>query len=197
MVFSGEWIIGQPFDLDVPLKSGGIQTLRLINMASRIDPKWLIEYGPNLVQVTEGLQPSYDPTREVVVSMCRTVFDGHVIEECWTSSPRTDTSLFKIQDTAGQIRKRLIAMHEKVSPWLGFPKDVVSSLGRIQNEYLPMDREKLLKWIDEAGELEKRATMGESSYLKKLGGKPALAPAIIVRETGKTSLGDVFDSVSV
>jgi pre-mRNA-splicing factor ATP-dependent RNA helicase DHX38/PRP16 len=45
---------GTAFDLEVPLDSGGLQTLHLVNDATSVNPTWLVELAPDLFSVRTG-----------------------------------------------------------------------------------------------------------------------------------------------
>ena len=48
-VCGAEWLVGQPFDLQVKM-SRGHRTLNLIELASKVEPEWLFEVAPQLVE---------------------------------------------------------------------------------------------------------------------------------------------------
>jgi len=80
VVGGAEWIVGKPFDLQIKTRRG-LMTLKLIEMVSKVDPRWLAEVAPHLVATEAGLSPRYDSREGCVVSTTRTLFDGVVIAE--------------------------------------------------------------------------------------------------------------------
>ncbi len=80
VVGGAEWVVGRPFDLQIKTRRG-LMTLKLIEMVSKVDPRWLAEVAPQLVATEAGLNPRYDSREGCVVSTTRTLFDGVVIAE--------------------------------------------------------------------------------------------------------------------
>lgn len=82
LVDASDWLVGLPFDLELPDKRyGGTFTLNLVEMASRVQTDWLAEVAPQLVTVETGIDPYYDLGTDVVMSTSRTSFNGHVVSE--------------------------------------------------------------------------------------------------------------------
>jgi HrpA-like RNA helicase len=79
-VRSAEWLVGKPFDLQIKTRRG-MKTLLLIELASRVDPMWLTEVAPHLVEAKTGLNPRYDAEKDVVVSTTQTFFNGQMVRE--------------------------------------------------------------------------------------------------------------------
>lgn len=75
-----EWLVGKPFDLDLNGRRGRF-TLYLIEMATAVEPEWLTEVAPQLVEVKTGLSPRYDLSRDAVTSVTETYFNGMKISE--------------------------------------------------------------------------------------------------------------------
>lgn len=76
------WLVGLPFDLEAKARRGGTFRLHLLNLATVVDPTWLVEVAPHLVKIVEGIDPQYDIGKDVVTSITRTVFnDGHALAE--------------------------------------------------------------------------------------------------------------------
>ena len=84
----------------VSLGKGGISsafgcsemTLRLVRMATKVDPTWLVEIAPQLVKIETGLSPAYDPNQDVCVSTARTNFNGQVVKEDRVQTPEHDAA---------------------------------------------------------------------------------------------------------
>jgi hypothetical protein len=53
----------------------------LIELASKVDPTWLVEIAPQLVETKTGLRPQYDADQDVVTSTTETYFNGQLVEE--------------------------------------------------------------------------------------------------------------------
>jgi len=84
LVNSTKWLVGLPFDLelrDTRPGATGTFTLYLVELASQVNPEWLAEVAPQLVSVETGISAHYDPEADVVKSMTRTSFNGHVTDE--------------------------------------------------------------------------------------------------------------------
>lgn len=82
VVRGGSWIVGTPFDLQLPDKrNGGTFTLNLITLATVVNPSWLVEIAPQLVEQQTGLLPQYDSSEDVVVSTTQTFFNGQKVQE--------------------------------------------------------------------------------------------------------------------
>jgi HrpA-like RNA helicase len=86
LVRRADWLVGRPFDLQISTRRGQM-TLRLIEMASRVDPMWLAEVAPQLVETESGFSPRYDSERDVVVSTTKTLFSGVVVKEETVDDP--------------------------------------------------------------------------------------------------------------
>lgn len=77
---SAEWLIGNPFDLQIPMRKGML-TLKLIGLASKVNPMWLIEVAPQLVEKKTGLNPRYDADMDTVVSTTQVFFNNAIVKE--------------------------------------------------------------------------------------------------------------------
>jgi len=87
VVKGGEWLVAIPFDLQIRTRRG-MMTLNLIQLASKVDPSWLVEVAPQLVKVEEGLNPDFDPERDSCVSTVRTHFNGQLVKEERIATPK-------------------------------------------------------------------------------------------------------------
>jgi len=86
LVRSGGWLVGKPFDLEIKTRRGSM-TLNLIELASKVDPMWLTEVAPQLVQIEEGLTPYFDGERDACFSTTKTNFNGQVVKEEKLATP--------------------------------------------------------------------------------------------------------------
>jgi HrpA-like RNA helicase len=80
VVRDAKWLVGKPFDLQIQTRRGPL-VLRLIELASKVDPAWLTEVAPHLTEVKTGLNPRYNADKDVVVSITRTFFNGQQVRE--------------------------------------------------------------------------------------------------------------------
>jgi hypothetical protein len=76
VVYGGEWLVGLPFDLQIKTRRGSPMTLRLIRMATKVDPETLAEVAPQLVEKKVGLNPRFDADQDCVVSTTEHWFNG-------------------------------------------------------------------------------------------------------------------------
>jgi len=79
-VRDARWLVGKPFDLQIKTRRGPL-VLNLIELASKVDPTWLVEIAPQLVETKTGLRPQYDADQDVVTSTTETYFNGQLVEE--------------------------------------------------------------------------------------------------------------------
>jgi ATP-dependent helicase HrpA len=87
VVRGGDWLVGMPFDLQIKTRRGGMMTLRLVRMATKVDPSWLVEIAPQLVKLEQGLEPKYEELQDVCTSLCRTHFNGQKVAEVREATP--------------------------------------------------------------------------------------------------------------
>ena len=80
VVRGADWLVGKPFDLQIKTRRGEM-VLKLIELASKVDPAWLVEIAPQLVEEKTGLSPQYDPEEDTVVSTTQTFFNGQKVCE--------------------------------------------------------------------------------------------------------------------
>jgi len=100
------WLIGLPFDLEIKARYGK-QTLRLVRMATKVDPNWLMEVAPQLVKAENGINPVYDEFHDTCMSMSRVTFNGQVIKEESVPTPTHDMAPLKLAEwLAGQMVAR-------------------------------------------------------------------------------------------
>lgn len=88
VVRNGEWVVGKPFDLQIKARFGGTRTLALLEMVSQVQPEWLAEIAPQLVEVKTGMfPPRYSVEQDQVVSQRETWFDGRNISVEYVADP--------------------------------------------------------------------------------------------------------------
>ncbi len=104
VVRGAEWVVGLPFDLEVPTRRGGKTTLKLIRMATKVDPSWLIKIAPQLVRLEHGSSPVYDSQTDVCTSLCQTYFNSQKVGEVREATPdHPDAARVFAEWIAGQI----------------------------------------------------------------------------------------------
>lgn len=81
VVQSAEWLVGIPWDLQVKTRRGGMTTLRLVRMTTKVKPEWLAEVAPQLVEKRAGLDPRYDDRKDMCVSTTQVFFNGQMVKE--------------------------------------------------------------------------------------------------------------------
>lgn len=82
-----EWLVGLPKDIEVKARRGGTFMLRLVTMATAVDPTWLAEVAPQLVEKKTGLNPRYDAQKDMCVSTTQVYFNGQMVKEETVSDP--------------------------------------------------------------------------------------------------------------
>ncbi|MFC1645300.1 helicase-related protein [Patescibacteria group bacterium] len=176
LVRGNEWLIAMPFDLQIKTRFG-LKTLNLIQLASKIDPMWLIEVAPQLVEVERGLIPHFDTEKDSCVSTQKIIFNGSSIKEetvIATDHPNAE-GVFLEALTTGQI--------EETYP-------IMVKNQEIRNEY-----ERL--WIRSGGHsavvvLTKQDE--RDAYYQELSGKGIVSKASFVQavQDGKVNLQNLF-----
>lgn len=82
-----EWLVGLPFDISGKSARGRQFTLRLVGMATVVDPTMLAEVAPQLAERKPGLRPSYNPEKDVVTSVTELFFNGQKVGEETVADP--------------------------------------------------------------------------------------------------------------
>ncbi len=103
LVRNAKWLVGKPFDLQIKT-SRGMLTLRLIELASKVDPAWLAEVAPQLAYTEEGLNPEFDSEKDSCISTTRTHFNGQQVKEEQVATPEHEKAAEVFADwLAGQM----------------------------------------------------------------------------------------------
>lgn len=76
-----DWIVGIPFDLEGQTESGRQYHIKMVKLASAVDPIWLCEVAPHLARVEKGIAPRVDPESYKVVSITQTFFRDRLVKE--------------------------------------------------------------------------------------------------------------------
>jgi HrpA-like RNA helicase len=77
--YGAEWVLGEPFDLEIKSRLGATRTLHLLTMVTKVDPVMLVEVAPYLAHREDHHNPRYDPEKGIVVSTTKVFFNGHEI----------------------------------------------------------------------------------------------------------------------
>lgn len=72
-------IAGTPFDLQVPTKSGGLETLKLVQGITAVQTDWLVDLAPHLFAGRRG-KTMYDPRSGRLATRQLVRFGGQVLE---------------------------------------------------------------------------------------------------------------------
>lgn len=78
VLLGADWLVGKPWDLQIKTRFDP-RTLRLITMASKVDPEWLVEVAPQLSRKETGLNPRYDVEKDTVVSTTKIFFNNQKV----------------------------------------------------------------------------------------------------------------------
>jgi ATP-dependent helicase HrpA len=78
---SPSWIVGLPKDIQFKNRRGYLCTLNLVSMVTKVDPAWLVEVAPQLVENKTGLNPRFDSAKDSVVSTTQVFFNGQLVKE--------------------------------------------------------------------------------------------------------------------
>ena len=84
---SAKWIVGLPKDISFRNRKGYLCTLNLVAMCTKVDPTWLTEVAPQLVQTEEGLDPEFDGEKDLCVSTTRIRFNDQILSEERVETP--------------------------------------------------------------------------------------------------------------
>lgn len=69
------WIVGKPKDIQFKNRRGDFQTINLLDMCSKVDPEWLVDVAPQLVEV-DRRRPSWDSISKMIIEEEFTKFNG-------------------------------------------------------------------------------------------------------------------------
>lgn len=72
-------IAGTPFDLQVPLGSGGLEVLHLVNDITMVDPRWLEHLAPGQYAIRYG-KKYFEPRSGGLLTRMLVTYDGKTIE---------------------------------------------------------------------------------------------------------------------
>lgn len=89
VVRSPKLIAGTPFDLQVPTRSGGLETLNLVQGITAVRTDWLIDLSPELFS-SRRAKTFYDPRSGTLATRQLVRFNGQILEG--SSTPLIDDS---------------------------------------------------------------------------------------------------------
>lgn len=124
VVRNASLVVGTPFDLEVPMRDGTLQTLKLVQNISIVETQWLIDFAPEWFNVGRG-RMSYDPRSgnlviRQVVRIGKKSFEGSA--ETVTDNSRQNQKFFQegiAKWVFGQLdkeRTQLSGSHSKRIP---------------------------------------------------------------------------------
>lgn len=128
VVRNANLVVGTPFDLQVPVRDGTLQTLKLVQNISTVETQWLIDFAPEWFSVGRG-KMSFDPRSgnlviRQVVKIGKKTFEGS--GEVVTDNSRQNQKFFQeavAKWVYGQLdtqRTQLSAHHAKRIPAIPF-----------------------------------------------------------------------------
>lgn len=98
-----DWLVGIPFDLEFEGRYGR-SVINLVTMATKVEPKWLMEMAPQLVRKETGIDPYYSEESDACVSTEKTFFQEQKILEERVKTPNHPEAGEKFADwLAGQM----------------------------------------------------------------------------------------------
>jgi len=81
VVSGGEWVTAKPFTISGKNARGRQFTLNLITQVTKVNPDWLTDIAPQLVEHKAGLNPRYATEEDIVVSTTQVYFNGQMVKE--------------------------------------------------------------------------------------------------------------------
>jgi hypothetical protein len=128
-------LVGLPFDISGKGARGRPYTLRLIGMATVVDPTMLAEVAPQLMERKPGLRPSYSPEKDVMTSVTEMFFNGQRVGEETVDDPEHPEAMATFarhlagqpeyrQERARELNRRAgevafpIMSHEELVTWI-------------------------------------------------------------------------------
>ena len=141
VINSAEWLVGFPWDLQIKARRGGMMTLSLVTMATRVTPEMLISAAPQAVEQESGLEPNYSPEKDMVFSTTRYTFDGQLIlEEIVESPDHPEAFQLRTEWLSKQEGQRIDQCWRRrrdkleVSSWISNPEEVLPHLSKLLSE---------------------------------------------------------------
>lgn len=84
-------IVGTPFDLQVPTRSGGLETLHLVQGITAVQTDWLLELAPELF-ASRRSKTFYDPRSGTLATRQLVRFNGQILEGSSVPVTENDSS---------------------------------------------------------------------------------------------------------
>jgi hypothetical protein len=82
-VISSQWTIGKSIRHEV----NGCKIYRLVDQVSQVNPIWLTEVAPHLLEQKSRLNPKYDAAKDTIISTTETFLNGTLIMEKAVDDP--------------------------------------------------------------------------------------------------------------
>lgn len=142
VVQSANWLVGLPFDL---MTRRGL--IRLVVMATKVKPEWLVEVAPQLVRQEVGLSPRWNSGLNACVSTRRTIFNDIIIKEeevLDTENPLAVSLETSFREAAEEQRVAHLFEEKKReygSEWIYDPKNVYPYFSYLLQRVLVTTRE--------------------------------------------------------
>ena len=92
------WIVGLAKDIQFKNKRGGMMTLNLVTMVTKVDPMWLADVAPQLVKIETGLSPYFDGDSDSCFSTTKIHFNGQLVKEEKVADPTHDQAVETFAD---------------------------------------------------------------------------------------------------
>ncbi len=86
VIRGAEWLVGIPWDLEINGRYG-LVTLNLVIMATKVNPMWLAEIAPQLVEIKKGIEPFFDSGIDSCCSLTEIRFNGQFLKSETEQSP--------------------------------------------------------------------------------------------------------------
>jgi HrpA-like RNA helicase len=105
VVRGGKWLVGLPFDIEVPMRRGGTKILNLITMATVVNTELLKEVAPHLIRTDKMINPYYDSSTQECISWTKVYFNGQLIDEHPVREP--------VSQIDSRVAGKILGEHEK------------------------------------------------------------------------------------
>lgn len=122
-----EWIVGQPKDIQFKNRKGRLCILNLVGMATKVDPKWLIEVAPQLVS-TKQERFGWNSEEGEVTADEVTIFNGNEVGRKPGVSAKPSEGSFgamaeALINNANHLPETLVTVHENNRVLMEFSRD--------------------------------------------------------------------------
>lgn len=158
-----EWIVAIPRDIEFKNRRGYMQILSLLTMCSEIDPNWLIEIAPQLVEKRRRY-PRWSSTDGFVSEEEYTIFNGNEVKKEAVMAEINETTILTFYQAllSGQIQN-----------------EVAQEIYQ-HNQKIKKEAEEL--WIRSGGVFEKFTSGDEIAIYKKALDKYQITTSVVFNE---------------